>query len=409
MVVVLAKLSTPEVVGQFTLGFAVTAPVILLASFALRPVQATDTSHQYIFSDYLGLRLVMTPIALLAIAITVYVTGYRWETSIVILVIGVAKSFESISDVFYGLFQQHERMDLIAKSMMIKGLLSLVALTIGIYLTGSVLCGTLALAIIWAWTLVRYDIHNGMVVLAGEPASQPQYATVGLLGNAAIVRPCWKFKTLAGLARIALPLGVTMTLMSLNTNIPRYFIERYWGEKALGIFAAMAYLMIVGGRAMNALGQSATPRLARYFAESNGEEFRALLLRMVGFGVLLGGAGILMALAMGREILTLFYRPEYAEHVNVLFWLMLAAALEYVSFFLSYGVMACRFFRVLSLLFLLTTAIIIICSYVFIPSHGLIGAAWACCAGALVQIVGALLFHVYALIGMERRCTSRQS
>jgi O-antigen/teichoic acid export membrane protein len=41
-----------------------------------------------------------------------------------------------------------------------------------------------------------------------------------------------------------LPLGVVAALVLLNTNIPRYFIERYLGEWELGIFAALAYIMV---------------------------------------------------------------------------------------------------------------------------------------------------------------------
>lgn len=64
MLVVIAKLGSPEMVGQFTLGLAVTAPVMLFTSLHLRAVQATDAKQQYIFGDYLGLRLISTGLAL---------------------------------------------------------------------------------------------------------------------------------------------------------------------------------------------------------------------------------------------------------------------------------------------------------------------------------------------------------
>ena len=96
----LAKLGSPEMVGQFTLGLAVTAPVIMFTNLQLRGVQATDAKGDYVFSDYLGLRLIGTGLALLIIAGITFKAGYRWETSLVILAIALAKAFESISDVF---------------------------------------------------------------------------------------------------------------------------------------------------------------------------------------------------------------------------------------------------------------------------------------------------------------------
>ena len=59
-------------------------------------------------------------LSLLVIAGIVLVSGYRWETALVILTVGIARAFESISEIFYGLLQQRERMDRIAKSMMVE-------------------------------------------------------------------------------------------------------------------------------------------------------------------------------------------------------------------------------------------------------------------------------------------------
>ena len=55
----------------------------------------------------------------------------------------------------------------------------------------------------------------------------------------------------------ALPLTLAGLLISLNTNLPRYFIEIHLGEASLGIFSAMAYLIVAGGMLITSLGQAA--------------------------------------------------------------------------------------------------------------------------------------------------------
>ena len=47
MLIVLAKLGSPEMVGQFALGLAVTAPVIIFANLALRQIQSTDVRNEF--------------------------------------------------------------------------------------------------------------------------------------------------------------------------------------------------------------------------------------------------------------------------------------------------------------------------------------------------------------------------
>ena len=378
MLVVMAKLGSPEMVGQFTLGSAVTAPVIMFTNLQLRGVQATDAKRQYLFSDYFGLRLISTGLALLIITSITVKAGYRWDTSLCILLIGLAKSFESISDVIYGLIQQHERMDRIATSLMVKGTLALLLLGLGIYLSGSLFWGVVGLVFADGLRLI-YDIRSGASIL--NPIS--------------LVQPRWHWKTLKNLVWLALPLGVVMMLLSLNGNIPRYFIERYLGERELGIFAAISYLMVVGGTVVNALGESASPRLAKYYADGNREAFASLLLKLVGIGALLGGVGVLIALVAGKPILTLLYRPEYAQRADLFVWLMLVSGINYVASFLGYGMTAARYFRVQMPLFTLVASTSALVCFWLIPSWGLQGAVMALIIAALVSAMFSLgvIFH----------------
>jgi len=406
MLVVLAKLGSPEMVGQFTLGLAVTAPVIMFTNLQLRGIQATDAKGDYVFSDYLGLRLIGTGLALLIIAGITLKAGYRWETSLVILAIALAKAFESISDVFYGLIQQHERMDRIAIALMIKGPLSLLLLGIGVSLTGSVVGGAIGLAIAWGLVLFGWDLRNGRLILKnsshGREREDLLVADAEPAKSQNPLYPRWEGKTLSKLVWLALPLGFVMMLISLNTNIPRYFIERYLGERELGIFAAMSYLMVVGQMVVSALAESASPRLAKYYAAGNSTAFGTLLLKLVGVGLMLGAGGVFVAVVAGREILTLLYKPEYAERSDLFLWLMVAAGMGYVSSFLGYGMTAARYFRVQMPLFVLVTGSCAIACFWLIPTQGVRGAAIALIVGAIVQAVFSLGVIVHALYRLKR-------
>jgi len=400
MLVVLAKLGSPEMVGQFTLGLAVTAPVIMFTNLQLRGVQATDAKHKYQFGDYLGLRSIATMLGLLVIVGITIAAGYRWQTSLVILTIGLAKGFESISDVFYGLIQQHERMDRIAISMMIKGPLSLLLLGTGVYLTGSVLWGSVGLAIAWAIILLSYDIRSGALMLKTSPWGTGEQKSTTTSQN--LLYPHWHLKTLGQLTWLSLPLGLVMMLISLNSNIPRYFIESYLGERELGIFAALAYLMVAGNMVILALGQSASPRLAKYYAMGNRKAFRTLLIKLVGMGAAIGVMAVLVALLVGRELLTIVYRPEYAEQKDLFVLVMVAAGIGYVASFLGYGITAARYFVIQIPLFVAVTSTSAIASLWLIPTQGLRGAALALILSALVQLVLSLGVTYHAIYKFRR-------
>ena len=396
MLIVLAKLGTPEMVGQFALGLAVTAPVFMLTNLQLRGIQATDATAEYQFADYFGLRLLMTLLALCGIGGVVFWSDYRAETACVVLVVGLAKACESLSDVCYGFFQQHERMDRIAKSLILKGALSLFALGGVILLTKSVLWGTFAMTAVWVELFLIYDLRSVYVcLLESSPRAAPLSQARGL--SVLFFLPRWSSATLSNLVRLSLPLGIVMTLISLNTTIPRYVIERVLGEHLLGIYAALAYLMVAGNTVISALGQSATPRLARYYAASNRRAFAILLFKLCNLGAIIAIAGVFVADKCGPNVLQLLYGPEYAVHTEVFLWLMVASGISYISSFLGYGMTATRYFKIQAPLFGSVVGVTLVMCSLLVPKSGLIGAAQASVIAAIVGMVGGLFVNFYAV------------
>jgi O-antigen/teichoic acid export membrane protein len=379
ILVALAKLGTPQMVGECALALAVTAPILIGAGLSLRSVQATDALREYKFHDYFSLRLLTTVAALLAVAGVVWSSGYGTHAAAVILIVGIAKGVESISDIVHGLWQQHERMDLIAGSLVLKGVLSLGVVALAVYFTGDLRVGACGLVFVWALILLSYDARWA----------------ANVSGLARPLRLRWRPRTLGALAWLALPAGVVMALVSFNVNVPRYFIEYHLGTAQLGIFAAMAYPMVAGATVIGALGQSATPRLSQYYASGERRAFLSLLLKLVGLASAVGLVAVLVIALAGRPILLLLYRPEYAEHVTAFLLLATATALGYVASILGYAMTAARYFRAQLPVFMLTTAVTAAACALLVPRQQLPGAALAMSLATLCQgaVSAAVIVH----------------
>ncbi len=390
MLVVLAKFGDPQMVGQFALAIAIVTPVILFGCLQLRVVQATDARAEYEYGDYLGLRILMMAFSFGVIAAITLLVGYPTQTAWVIAAFAVGKIVESISDTLYGGMQRLERMDLMAGSMMVKGLLSLLALAATLYLTGSLLWAVIAIVLSWLLILVLYDVRCTRSLLL-QHASRSIGATPRGSQGLAILGPRWNTRKLRSLAQLALPLGAVMMLLSLNTNIPRYVLERVAGERDLGLFAAIAYILMAGYTAVGALGQAASPRLAKYHADEDRPAFNRLLMKLLGAGLAIGVLGVLAAVFAGPFILRLLYTAEYAEHNDVFVWIMLAAAATYLGSFLGYACSATRAFHRFVVPYSVLTMVATVSSLALIPKFGLLGAAWATCitsvAGCVVPIL----------------------
>jgi len=358
MLVSIAKLGTPAMVGQFALGLALSTPVFMLTSLQLRVVLATDAHDEFRLGHYLAPRLLGTAAGLILIASFVALSHFRRDTAVVVLLVGVAKAVETLSDIIYGFWQKHERFDRIAIALSGRGIGSVAAMATVLYFTRSIAFATAAMALCWFVWLATYERKGAKNLLVSVSPQE-------------FLRAEWDMVKCRRLVVLSLPLGIVMLLLSLNANIPRYFVEHYWGESALGYFAAMAYAFVAGNTVMAAMGQSATPRLARYF-DSDRRAFVQLL----------------------KSIVLLAYRADYAQYATVFTWLMAAAAIAYVASMLGYGVTAARVFRAQVPLFLAATVVTALACWLLIPRLGLTGGAYAILLGSFFSCAGStyLLF-----------------
>ena len=394
MLVVLAKLCSTTMVGQFALALAITGPVFVFAGLNLRTVQVTDARRDFRFGDYLGLRLLSIAAGIAAVLAIEIVTRHDAQLLLVVLMTAAAKSLDLVGDTVFGLQQQHERMDRIALSQMLRGALQLLAVAAAAYLTRNVLWAVTGQAAVSLAVLLTYDLRSAGRLHhfpwpTRHPARYPALVRIATLRFGA-------WRNIRALIRLSFPLGLVAMLGSLMVNIPRYFIESSGGPAKLAVYSAMGYIMIVGGMATGSLLQATAARLARYYVEDL-RQFRKLLLQLVAIAAANGVLGILVAILWGRQFLSIMYRPEYARYPSVFTWLMVAAAVSYIAAALSFGLSATRKFDIQCLVYICVAVATTIACVFLVPKYGLLGAAWALMTGTLTWCVGFTMALLFAL------------
>ena len=384
IVVALAKLGNPGRVGEYALGMAVSAPIVLFANLQLRALLASELRDRFTFGQYLTFRLLSLGAALLLVAGVVTCMQTNWRLRAIVLLVGFAQALEFVSETYYGFMQKHERMDRIAGSLLLRGPLSLAALCGAMYITHSI-----------AWAVIGLAFGRLLVLLVWD--SRLDFAKLERSGLT--VRLEWNSGEMLALLRMALPLGVISMLISLNLSIPRYFVEVHSGSAELGIFSAIASLLTAGNLVASAFGQSIFLPVARACAALDRAKYRGYLVMAAALGGTLGGLAILAAVLFGRGILTRLFRSEYGERPDILVRLMIAGTIMFIASGLGYVITAARSLRPQIPMLLAAAVAAAATSAWLIPRHGLSGAADAALAAALVQLIGTSVI----LLKIDRR------
>ena len=391
----LAKLLQPQLVGQYALGLAVVYPAMMFTNLQLRSVFNSSSRPQIHFSNYLRLRVLTTSLAFLMIFAVTQFLGYGRELTIVILLVGLAYAIETFSDVYYARLQWHDRMAEISKSMIARALLSVTGLAGATYLTRSLPWGIASIVLARVIVLFAYDIRKGTQDLRGQRERFPRRAP----RNEGFARP-FDSKALLDLFWVSLPLGVVSLLGCLNSSTPNFFIMHSLGEREVGIFAAIGIMVSVGNMAVVSLGQAAFTRLARSYAAGGLRAFHLLLGKLLACGAGIGVVGIIVSKFAGREILTILFRPEYAESAGLLSWTMVAGGVLFMGQFLGFGLTAANFYRSQVVLNVVANLCLLAACYWFVPRRGLLGAILAMLIAAIVQFAGSV---IVLLTGVQRR------
>lgn len=366
--VFLTKMTDPATVGVYALAQAICIPIAEVAKMSLREARSSDTVGFFLFGDYLGLRLLATSIAFLLMLAGGLVQSDSMAMLLVMILYALTRCAELVSDMVYGLFQAHERMDYIGRSLCLVGPLSLLLLIAGYWFTGSLVVAVLGQLAAYLAILALHDLPVGR-----------RRARLG----SETFRPRWNPSSLRRLASQTAPLTFASLLVIIALYLPRVTVEHELGLTGLGLFAAILALAMAPDRLVNAMGVAVSMRLARHFAAGRRGDFIRLLSGMAMGVAFFGALGVAICALEGEAILRLVYTEAYAEHSELLVWLVAAASLRCVANILRYGLVAARRFWWLGAQNGAAALVAVTGCLTLIPRFGLSGA-------------GATMFFVFA-------------
>ena len=368
-----ARLGGADAVGLYALALVVTGPVIVLANLSLRELLLSDTAGRFRFQDYLGLRLMAMGAALVVIAGICLAMGWSAMRTTTVVALGTAKVLESLADLGNSAAQAHGRFAGPALSQAVRGIVGLL-LAGGVFWYG----GGVDEAIIAL-------LGGSLVVLVA--LDLPRIARIPGIGplsprlDPAAVRP---------LAGLALPLGLAALIGSLLLTLPSYVIEGTRGTAELGRYATLTYLLLPGNLLMMALGQAASPRLARLLEAGDLPGFRALTWTLCAIALGVALVAVVACSLLGGTLLALVLGDGWRPEAPVLWWLSLASGAYWVACALGVATTAARRLKPQLPLTVAGCAAALASALLLIPSHGSIGAAWSSIIANVVLVAGLL-------------------
>lgn len=375
LVILLARGGGAEHVGHYGLALAVTTPVQIFFNLSLRTVYVTYRGSEHSFGTFWRIRLLsLIPAAALMISLA-FLFGNDDQARMVIFLVGIAKMAEMASDMLYALPQRVNQMDRIGQSMMIRALVSTALFASLYYVSQDIVLSLCVYAIGWVGVLLFFDR-----AIMATPYRDKAHERKGLERAA-----------LKSLALHALPIGLASFATAIAINLPRLVLEQSTSTAQLGIFAALAYFIMLGSMVVNVLGQAVRSPLATAYEQGNGRRFWSII---AGGSTIAIGMGLVFWVGtqlIGKWVLLLVYGPEFASHYALFCTIGFVSMPIFWGTFMGFCLPSAGSYHMCLYAALFALATSLIASMLLVPGHGAEGAAWAYglfgCAASLQMLL----------------------
>lgn len=306
-----------EDAGILSIAFAVGNLFANIGKFGVRNYQVSDVKREFSFSDYFISRIISVGMMLLVsvgyILEQRYIAGYSWKKAIVVFCMCLIYLIEALEDVFWGLYQKKNALDVGAKVFSLRWLLTIFGM---------------AFVLIFKHNLL-YAMLTGLIL-----------STVAFVYLLLIVYPHfkepiqWKFcKKNYTVLKKCFPLFAVAFMTFYITNVAKYSIDRWLTDEIQACYGFIAMPVFVIGLLNGFIYQ---PVLVRMSIEWENGERKVFLHRVYKqCGILLGIIAICFtgAFLFGIPVLSMIYATDLSAYRTELLILMMGGGMLAVEGF----------------------------------------------------------------------------
>ncbi|GLC82454.1 lipopolysaccharide biosynthesis protein [Lacrimispora brassicae] len=283
--------------------------MFLVAYFGMRPLQSTDTSQSYTFSEYRLARLVTCLMAVLfGMCYIIFNTlspsaGYTVQKALVVFLMVVYKVLDGFADVYESEFQRNGRLYLTGQAMAFRTLLSVFCFL-----------GTLAVTKELLFSCVVAVLSQGAGILLFD-----KRVAEGVPGIVFTRTPGRQWKLLQD----GFLLFLSVFLDGLIFAMAKYAVDAQMTATDNAVFVAIFMPTSVINLAANFVIRPFLTRMSYQWEEKNFQEFKSGLKKLTGIIALLTVIALAGAWAIGVPVLGAISNVELKPYKSGLLYIVL--------------------------------------------------------------------------------------
>lgn len=392
MLMILTRIMNLEEAGIFTIAYANANLFLTVGKYGMRNFQVSDAKGQFVFQEYRTSR-VITVIAMLVVSFgyilySSFCNTYSMEKTQVLVWMCLFKAIDAMEDVYHGCYQQHNRLDLAAKSLAVRLILTIVVFGVSLIVSHNLLfslivatCVTFGLFYIFTkWTCEVFCIRKKAMVW-----------NVHLI---LLIKQCF-------------PLFCSSFFSFYIGNATKYAIDVKLTDEMQACYGFISMPVFVIGLLNNFIFSPMLYKMSILWDERKVNIFVKKVLRQIVVLAMITIICLLGAYILGAPVLSWLYNTNLFPFKKELLILLLGGGFLGLSGFLSIILTIIRYQKMLMWGYLVVAIFAYVFSDKIVELYGMTGASILYAILMMLLCVVFLVMFVFGILRSKGPCESK--
>lgn len=365
--------------GIFTIAFSTACMFYVVAMYAGRIYQVTETNKSISNKEFIINRIITCILMLILTIGFVLIKGYNLYKILIFILLGLYKCIEAFSDSLYGILQKEDLLHIVGKSYLIKALSSLIIFIIIDIITKNLVLS--CIGIVFSWVLITsfYDIRKAS-----------KYIDFKQKTNTEGVKKIFKDGFLV----------FAITFFSLYIiNATKYAIDNYSTENTQAIFGIIIMPATVISLLAQFLLHPYLTKILNLYENKKFKELKKLMYKIIICIILLGTISAIVAYLFGVPVLEYIYKIQLGDYKILLTLIIIGATIYNVGIICSSILTTIRKNLIQFIIYVIVSIFAVIIANILTIKYEITGATIAYLS---IMILFSLLYTITTIIVINK-------
>jgi|LSQX01.1.fsa_nt_gb O-antigen/teichoic acid export membrane protein len=361
--------------GVFAIAFANAQLMLTIGRYGMRAFQSTDIKGQYSFGTYLSSRVVTSVAMLFTSMVYILFSDFSPYKSQIVLWVCILKMIDAMEDIFHGILQIRNNLDIAGKLQTIRNVFSMVAFFLIILFTRNLLLSCVLTSIL------SFVLCLGINICFVKKHDK--------------IKLDFSFQPLKSLLVECFPLFAASFLSLYIYNTPKYAIDRYLTEEIQTYYGIIFMPAFVINLLSEFVFKPLLTHMADLWTNLKVKELLNTILKLLTGIIVLTIVVLLGGYFLGIPILSFVYGVDLRYYKSELMILLLGGGFGASVWLLNNVLTTMRKQKGLLLGYLIVSIITSVLSPILVREDAITGAAlsYLCSIGILFVILIIMLLH----------------